>query len=67
MNPGYNCPLGDKHCEALDRALTIAANARQMAQDCIDCGLPMQDALEEIKARERLATNLKKKFFPDRV
>lgn len=67
MKPQYECPLGDKHCEALDKALTIAANARQLAQDCVDCGLPMQDALAEIKAREELATKLKQKFFPHRV
>lgn len=67
MAKNYNCPLGDEHCEALDKALTVAARVKQLAQDCVDCGLPMDDALEAIKSREALATNLKKKFFPNRV
>lgn len=67
MTRQYECPLNDKHCEALDKALTVAANARQLAQDCVDCGLPMHDALAEIKAREDLATKLKAKFFPNRM
>jgi hypothetical protein len=67
MPQDYNCPLGDSHCNALDKALQMAAQARQLAQDCVDCGLPMEDALNEIKAREELATKLKAKFFPQRV
>jgi hypothetical protein len=67
VNQIYQCPLDDKHCQALDKSLTIIANARKLAQDCIDCGLPMEDAMAEIKAREELATKLKAKFFPNRV
>jgi hypothetical protein len=67
MDSLYKCPLGDQHCEALDKALAAAAKARQLSQDCIDCGLPFEDALGEVKAREELATKLKAKFFPHRM
>jgi hypothetical protein len=67
MAVDYKCPLGDEHCQLLDKALQTAAQARQLAQDCVDCGLPMHDELAAIKNREELATALKAKFFPNRV
>lgn len=67
MTPSFPCPLGDQHCAALDKSLDQLAQARQIAQDCVDCGLPFHDQLQEIKAREQLASNLKAKFFPHRI
>lgn len=59
-------PFCDKDCDNLDSVLARAAINRQLAKDCIDCGLPFQPFDDILKEQERVAGNLKKKFFPQR-
>lgn len=61
------CPLGDKDCEALDKALAELARVEKLCDDAIDCGLPLEDLMSDIRQRKSLATNLKAKFFPHRL
>jgi hypothetical protein len=67
MNRHTDCPLGDKDCEALDKALADLARVEKLCDDAIDCGLPLKDLMAEIQQRKTLATNLKAKFFPHRL
>lgn len=67
MRTNTDCPLGDKDCEALDKALADLTRVEKLCDDAIDCGLPLQDLMAEIRTRKTLATNLKAKFFPHRL
>ena len=64
--PTYDCPLGDEHCELLNRTIQTAARNIPFAQDCIDCGWPAHDIKADLERQLAQATEAKRRFFPNK-
>lgn len=57
-------PLTQEHLDAINRCLQRCGPALELAQACKECGLPVDDMIEGLQEQQRVATALKRTFFP---
>lgn len=64
--PELQCPLGDEHCELLDRTLASCNDLQCYLEKLQAAGLDVSAWMQESRSNEALATRLKAIHFPDR-
>lgn len=64
MAVDYDNPLTDEHLQCCNNVLASTAPALNLAQKCKDCGWPVDDMIDQLKAQQTMATTIKQKFFP---
>lgn len=60
-------PLKEEHCTTLDCIIQRANELQDMLQKCQQCNLDVAKLVEENNRQLKLATDLKRTFFPDRA
>jgi hypothetical protein len=60
-----NNPLSQDHLKYLNDVLRSIPQARDLANKCKDCGLPVDEFLSQLDEQQTMATKLKSNFFPN--
>lgn len=63
--PSYPNPLNSEDCAALNAIGQSCHGTAEMARDCKECGLPVEDQEASNSAQAEMAKALKAKFFPN--
>lgn len=57
-------PCKQEDCDTMTAILGDITTLQNAVQKCVNCGLPMQDQLDQLQARRDLLTKMKAAFFP---
>jgi hypothetical protein len=58
-------PLDSSHLQCCNRVLGDTPQAIELAQACIDCGMPAEDIKAQLEAQHEQARKIKARFFPN--
>lgn len=58
--------LTNQHCECLNEALRLNAEAREIIEKCKRAGLPVDQIESDCKEQYEKAAGIKREFFPNR-
>lgn len=59
-------PLRPEDCDCLDKVIESTVQMREFLAKCQTCGLPIKEAINRNEEHAKLASEVKRQFFPER-